>query len=146
MRRFPGNAAADRQERDAERPRGQVVSERLAAQSGDVARTWARAQTHTPGNRRAPLRCQRVTRWPICSALPPSGTPSERCPQIAGPVLHKFPGRRADRRAHLLAEDQTHASSLASLLRRPKKKKAPVNPTDQELSRRRFKDGDALRR
>lgn len=47
VRRFPGNPAADEQERDEERPRGQVVSERHAAQSVDVAHTQdSHADTH----------------------------------------------------------------------------------------------------
>lgn len=149
-RRFPGKPAADEQERGEERPRGQVVSERHAAQSVDVAHTQTRTQTHTGGTEEplsgASASPDGPSVWPCCPAGRPASGAHRSQAQFSTSSLA---GGRADRRAHLLAADQTR--TRCSLLRRPKKRKSPphpVNPTDQELSRplRRFKDGDAIRR
>lgn len=145
-RRFPGKPAADEQERDEERPRGQVVSERHAAQSVDVAHTQTRMQTHT-GEQKSPSlvparhqmahlfgpAAQRDARLAVPTDRRPS---SPQVPWQAGGQAGASPRRRSN----------SHSSRCSAV----QKRKSPptVNPTDQELSRplRRFKDGDALRR
>lgn len=129
VRRFPGNAAADEQERDEERPRGQVVSERHAAQSVDVAHT----QTHT-GKQKSPSLVP--ARHQMAHLFGPSAqqdaqlaVPTDRWPSStqvpwqAGGQAAASPRRRSN--SHI---------SLVSLCYHPKKKRPPVNPTDQELS------------
>lgn len=129
-RRFPGNAAADEQERKEERPQGQVVSERHAAQSVDVAHT----QTHT-GEPKSPSLVP--ARHQMAHLLGPS---AQREAQLAVPTDHwptstQVPWQAGGQAGASPRQRSNPHFPLESQCHHPKKTKAPVNPTDQELSR-----------